>query len=183
MLCLELVQPSRSHEYWAMDFASDGLWGGRKFKALTILDIFTKECLAIEVDTSINGNRVTRVLDRLVLTRGCLEAVTTDNGPEFAGIELDRWTYNNNVRLDFIKPGKPIQNTFIGSFNERLRCECLNQHYFVTLQEAKKIIEGWRLEYNTFRKHSSLGYRLPALEALQLWWSSQQLLSHTCWYD
>ena len=166
MLRLELAQPSRPNERWAMDFVSDGLWGSRKFKALTILDIFTKECLAIEVDTSINGNRLTRVLDWLVLTRGCPEVITTDNGPEFAGIALDRWVYNNNVRLDFIKPGKPIQNAFIESFNGRLRPECLNQHYFVTLQETKKIMEGWRLEYNTFRPHSSLGYHPPAPEAV-----------------
>ena len=156
MLRLELAEPTRPNERWAMDFMSDGLWNGRKFKALTILDIFTKECLAIEVDTSINGNRVTRVLDWLILLRGRPEVITTDNGPEFAGITLDRWAYNNNVRLDFIKPGKPVQNAFIESFNGRLRHECLNQHYFVTLEEAKKIIEDWRLEYNTFRPHGSL---------------------------
>jgi len=156
MLRLELAEPTRPNERWAMDFMSDGLWNGRKFKALTILDIFTKECLAIEVDTSINGNRVTRVLDWLILARGRPEVITTDNGPEFAGIALDRWAYNNNVRLDFIKPGKPVQNAFIESFNGRLRHECLNQHYFATLEEAKKIIEDWRLEYNTFRPHGSL---------------------------
>ena len=144
MLRLELAESIKPNERWAMDFMSDGLWNGRKFKALTILDIFTKECLAIEVDTPVNGNRVTRVLDWLVLLRGCPEVITTDNGPEFAGIVLDRWAYNNNVRLDFIKPGKPIQNAFIESFNGRLRHECLNQHYFVTLEEAKKIIEGWK---------------------------------------
>ena len=149
MLRLELTEPTKPNERWAMDFMSDGLWNGRKFKVLTILDIFTKECLAIEIDTSINGNRVTRVLDWFALTRGVPEVITTDNGPEFAGIALDRCAYNNNVRLDFIKPGKPIQNAFIESFNGRLRHECLNQHYFVTLEEAKKIIEAWRLEYNT----------------------------------
>lgn len=156
MLRLELAEPTKPNERWAMDFMSDGLWNGRKFKALTILDIFTKECLAVEIDTSINGNRVTRVLDWLVLARGCPEVITADNGPEFAGIVLDRWAYNNHVRLDFIKPGKPIQNAFIESFNGRLRHECLNQHYFATLEEAKKIIEDWRLEYNTFRPHGSL---------------------------
>ena len=124
-----------------MDFVSDGLWNGRKIKVLTALDIFTKECLAIEVDTSINGERVTRVLDWLVLARGCPDVITTDNGPEFAGRALDKWAYNNGLMLDFIKPGKPIQNAFIESFNGRLRHECLNQHYFVTLGEAKKTIE------------------------------------------
>lgn len=134
---------------------------GRKLKVLTALDIFTKECLAIEVDTSINGERVTRILDWLVLTKGCPEVITTDDGPEFSGIVLDRWAYNNNVRLDFIKPGKPIQNAFIESFNGRLRHECLNQHYFETLEEAKKIIKDWRTEYNTFRPHGSLNGLTP----------------------
>jgi putative transposase len=143
------------------DFIEQEIGHDRKFKALTILDIFTKECLAIEVDTSINDNRVTRVLDWLVLARGCPEVITTDNGSEFAGIALDRWAYNNHVRLDFIKPGKPIQNAFIESFNGRLRHECLNQHYFVKLEEAKKIIEAWRLEYNTFRPHGSLDGLTP----------------------
>ena len=153
--------PSRPNERWAMDFVSDGLWNGRKIKVLTALDIFTKECLAIEVDTSINGERVTRVLDWLVLARGCPDVITTDNGPEFAGRALDKWAYNNGLMLDFIKPGKPIQNAFIESFNGRLRHECLNQHYFVTLGEAKKTIEDWRKEYNTFRPHGSLDGLTP----------------------
>ena len=109
-----------------------------------------------------NGERVTRILDWLVLTKGSPKVITSDNGTEFAGIALDRWAYNNNVRIDFIKPGKPIQNAFIESFNGRLRHECLNQHYFVTLTEAKKIIESWRMEYNTFRPHGSLNGRTPA---------------------
>jgi putative transposase len=172
MLRLELPVPSRPNERWAMDFVSDSIWSGRKFKVLTILDIFTKECLAMEVDTSINGNRVTRVLDMLFFTRGCPEVITTDNGPEFAGIALDRWAYNNNVRLDFIKPGKPVQNAFIESFNGRLRHECLNQHYFVTLAEAKKIIEDWRVEYNTFRPHGTLRGLTP--EEFRKAWKEQK---------
>jgi len=172
MIRLELPKPSRPNERWAMDFVSDGLWSGRKFKMLTVIDIFTKECLAIEVDTSINGERVTRALDWLVLARGCPDVITTDNGPEFAGITLDRWAYNNNVRIDFIKPGKPIQNAFIESFNGRLRHECLNQHYFETLQEAKKIIEDWRMEYNTFRPHGSLNGLTP--EDFKTVWKQQQ---------
>jgi putative transposase len=161
MLRLELPEATKPNERWAMDFMSDGLWNGRKIKTLNILDVFTKECFAIEVDTSIDGNRVTRVLDWLVLTKGCPEVITTDNGPEFAGRSLDKWAYDNGVRLDFIKPGKPIQNAFIESFNGRLRHECLNQHYFVTLEEAKKIIEDWRVEYNTFRPHGSLNGLTP----------------------
>ena len=156
-----------------MDFMSDGLWNSRKIKTLNVLDIFTKECLSLEVDTSIDGNRVTRVLDWLVLTRGRPQVITTDNGPEFAGRALDKWAYDNGVRLDFIKPGKPIQNAFIESFNGRLRHECLNQHYFVTLEEAKKIIEDWRVEYNTFRPHGSLNGLTPT-EFTKAWKEQQK---------
>lgn len=172
MMRLELPEPTRPNERWAMDFVSDGLWNGRKFKVLTILDIFTKESVAIEVDASINGERVTRVLDWLVLARRCPDVITTDNGPEFAGRALDKWAYSNNVRLDFIKPGKPIQNAFIESFNGRLRHECLNQHYFVTLDEAKKTIDGWRKEYNTFRPHGALKGLTP--EEFKKAWKEQK---------
>jgi putative transposase len=169
---LALAEPVRPNERWTMDFMSDGLWNGRKIKILTILDIFTKECLALEVDTSINGDRVARVLDGLIFMRGCPAVITTDNGTEFTGIALDRWAYRNRVRLDFIKPGKPIQNAFIESFNGRLRHECLNQHYFVTLLEAKRIIETWRLEYNSFRPHGSLNGMTP--EEFKKTWIEQQ---------
>lgn len=172
MIRLKLPDSSKPNERWAMDFLSDGLWNGRKFKVLTVIDTFTKECLAIEADISINGERVTRVLDWLVLARGCPKVITTDNGPEFAGRALDRWAYNNNVLLDFIQPGKPIQNAFIESFNGRLRHECLNQHYFIALQEAKKIIENWRKEYNTFRPHGSLNGLTP--EEFRKGWKEQK---------
>jgi putative transposase len=138
---IDLSAPSGPNDRWTMDFMSDSLWNGRNIKVLTILDVFTKECLAIEVDTSINGARVTRVLDWISISKGCANIITTDNGPEFSGKALDKWAYENNVHLDFIKPGKPVQNAFIESFNGRLRHECLNQHYFVTLHEAKKEIE------------------------------------------
>jgi len=117
------------------------------------------------------------VLDWLSITKECPEVITTDNGPEFAGIALDRWAYNNHARIDFIKPGKPIQNAFIESFNGRLRHECLNQHYFVTLQEAKKIIEDWRMEYNTFRPHGSLNGLTP--EEFTKAWKEQQKTPET----
>ena len=177
MLRLELAEPTKPNERWAMDFMSDSLWNGRKIKILTVLDEFTKECLATEVDTSISGERVTRILDWLILIRGCPEVITTDNGPEFAGIALDQWAYNNNVRLDFIKPGKPIQNAFIESFNGRLRHECLNQHYFVTLEETKTIIENWRKEYNTFRPHGSLKGLTP--EEFRKAWEEQKQQQNT----
>ena len=158
---LELAEPTRPNQHWAMDFVQDSLWSGRKFKILPIIDIFSKENLALEIDFSINGLRVTRVLDWLILTRGCPEAITIDNGPEFAGQAMDAWAYQHGVKLNFITPGKPIENAFIESFNGRLRHECLNQHYFATLQEAKEIAEKWRINYNTFRPHSSLKGQTP----------------------
>jgi putative transposase len=173
MLRLELAKPVMPNERWAMDFVQDGLWNGRKIRILTILDVFSKECLGLVVDTSINGERVTRVLDWLIITKGCPRVITTDNGPEFAGIALDRWAYNNQVRLDFIQPGKPVQNAFIESFNGKLRHECLNQHYFATIEEAKNIIEAWRLEYNSFRPHSSLNGLTPE-EFTKTWRNKNQ---------
>ncbi len=158
---LQLEEPTRPNQHWAMDFVQDSLWSGRKFKILPIIDIFSKESLALEVDFSINGIRVTRVLDWLILTRGCPEAITIDNGPEFAGQAMDAWAYQHGVKLNFITPGKPIENAFIESFNGRLRHECLNQHYFSTLQEAKEITEKWRINFNTFRPHSSLKGQTP----------------------
>ena len=158
---LELAEPTKPNQHWAMDFVSDSLWSGRKLKILTIVDIFSKESLALEVDFSINGSRVARVLDWLILTRGCPEAITVDNGPEFAGQAMDVWAYQHGVRLNFITPGKRIENAFIESFNGRFRHECLNQYYFCTLQEAKEITEQWRIKYNTFRPHSSLKGQTP----------------------
>ena len=158
---LELAEPIRPNQHWAMDFVQDSLWSGRKFKILTIVDIFGKESLALEADFSINGLRVTRVLEWLIVTRGLPEAITIDNGPEFAGQAMDAWAYQHGVKLNFITPGKPIENAFIESFNGRFRHECLNQHYFATLQEAKEITEKWRINYNTFRPHSSLKGQTP----------------------
>jgi putative transposase len=165
---LELPQAVRPNQRWSMDFMQVALWGGRRFRLLGIIDQFTKECLLIVLDFSINGVRVTRELDWLLLTRGKPEAITVDNGPEFAGIALDRWAYKNNVRLDFIRPGKPVENAFIESFNGKLRHECLNQHYFKTLEEAKNKVEDWRIWYNEFRPHQTLSGLTPA-ECFKQW--------------
>lgn len=158
---LELPKATKPNHRWSMDFVSVSLWSGRKFRALCVIDQFTKECPVIEVDFSLPGLRVSRVLDWLTLTRGRPEAITQDNGPEFAGIVLDRWAYKNNVKLDFISPGKPTENAFVESFNGKLRHECLNQHYFKTLDEAKALIEDWRMRYNEFRPHRSLNGLTP----------------------
>lgn len=164
---LELPQAQRPNQRWSMDFVQASLWSGRRFRMLCVIDQFTKECPVIEVDFSINGTRVKRVLEWLTLTRQRPEAITVDNGPEFAGIVLDQWAYKNNVKLDFIRPGKPVENAYIESFNGKFRHECLNQHFFKTLEEAKNTIEDWRNWYNEFRPHASLGGLTPDIFAGQ----------------
>lgn len=156
-----LPAASRPNERWSMDFMQDVLWHGRRFRMLTVVDQFTKECPVIEVDTSLNGLRVSRVLEWLSMTRALPASITVDNGPEFAGMVLDRWAYTKSVKLAFIRPGKPVENAFIESFNGRLRQECLNQHHFLDLEEARKTIEHWRLRYNDFRPHRSLNGMTP----------------------
>ena len=128
---------------------------------LVVVDDYTKESPLIEVDTSIPGARVGRVLDRLAELRSLPEVITVDNGPEFAGKAMDEWAYRRGVKLNFIRAGKPIENAFVESFIGRLRDECLNQNWFVTLQEARGIIEDWRIDYNGVRPHSSLGNLSP----------------------
>lgn len=159
---LELPQALRPNQRWSMDFMHEVLAGGRKFRILCVIDQFTKTCLLITVDFSISGHRVARELDFLLLTQGKPEAITVDNGPEFAGIALDRWAYNNQVKLDFIRPGKPVENAFIESFNGKFRHECLNQHYFKNLDEARNKIADWLCWYNDFRPHQSLEGLTPA---------------------
>lgn len=158
---LDLPQAVKPNQRWSMDFMQAALSNGRHFRLLCIIDQFTKTCLTILVDFSINGLRVSRELDQLVLIHGKPETITVDNGPEFAGLVLDRWAYRNQVKLDFIRPGKPVENAYIESFNGKLRHECLNQHYFKTLEEAKRIIGNWRAWYNEFRPHQSLDGLTP----------------------
>jgi putative transposase len=156
-----LPKPTSANVSWSMDFVADGLIGGRRLRCLTIVDDCTRECLAIEVDTSITGVRVQAVLDRLADTRGLPQSITVDNGPEFDGTVLDKWAYRMHVHLSFIRPGKPNENAYIESFNGKFRDECLNEHWFINLAHARNVIEAWRNEYNTERPHSSLGNRTP----------------------
>ena len=156
-----LTAPTRPNERWAMDFVSDALADGRKIRCLTVVDAFTRECPAIEVDTSLPGERVARVLDRLVATRGAPTAITVDNGPELAGKALDAWAYRHGVALDFITPGKPVENAFIESFNGKFRDECLNQHWFLSLPDARFHVERYRRDYNEVRPHSALDNKTP----------------------
>ena len=161
-----LFVPSRPNERWSMDFMSDSLCDGRRFRVLTIVDDFTRECVATEVDSGITGERVIRTLEWLKETRGLPAMVVTDNGPEFTSKAMLAWSQPAGVRLHFIDPGRPVQNAFIESFNGKLRDECLNQYWFVSLEEARRIIKAWRMDYNTTRPHSSLGYMTP--EAFRL---------------
>ena len=156
-----LPKPIAANVSWSMDFVADGLIGGRRLRCLTIVDDCTRECLAIEVDTSITGLRVQGVLDRLADMRALPQSITVDNGPEFDSQVLEKWAYRSGVRLSFIRPGKPNENAYIESFNGKFRDECLNEHWFITLAHARSIIEAWRIEYNTERPHSSLGNQTP----------------------
>jgi putative transposase len=127
-----------------MDFVQDTLASGRRFRTLNIVDDLTRECLAIEVDTSLGGQRVVRVLDRLLATRGLPQVIVSDNGPEFAGRVLDAWAYGTGVKLHFIRPAKPVENAYVESFNGKFRDECLNEHWFLDLDDARTKIEGSR---------------------------------------
>ena len=144
-----LAAPSGPNQLWSLDFVQDTLSWGRKFRMLTIVDAYTRESLAIEVDTSLSGVRVARVLNRVAEERRAApDAIVLDNGPELTSRALDQWAYERRIRLQFIDPGKPQQNGFIESFNGRLRDECLNEHWFLSLPHAKHIVESWRLDYN-----------------------------------
>lgn len=156
-----LPKPRAVNRSWSMDFIADGLIDGRKLRVLAIVDDYSRECLALEVDTSINGRRVAAVLERLGDLRGLPLSITVDHGPEFEGQVLDAWAYERGVRLNFIRPGKPVENAYIESFNGRFRDECLNEHWFLTMAHARRVIEHWRIEYNTERPHSSLGDLTP----------------------
>lgn len=157
----EKVMASAPNQSWSMDFVSDGFVDGRRLRCFNIVDDFTKECLAIEVDTSLPGRRVVSVLERLAECRGLPQSVTVDNGPEFVSKALDEWAYRKRLRLRFIEPGKPQQNAYIESFNGKFRDECLNEHWFLSMRHAREVIAAWRDEYNDERPHSSLGYLTP----------------------
>jgi putative transposase len=152
----------RPNQEWSIDFVSDALANGRAIRSLTVLDDFTKESLAIEVDTSLSGLRVTRVLDRIIAERGKPDGLRLDNGPEFTSRCFIAWAEQRGVPLIYIQPGKPVQNSYIESFNGRFRDECLNTNWFENLADARRKIEAWRLDYNQARPHSSLAYRTPA---------------------
>ena len=152
--------PQGINQRWSLDFVSDTLADGRRFRILCIVDDFSRECLVTVVDTSLNGVRVVRELERLTLERATPKVIVSDNGTELTSVAVLRWAADR-VGWHYIQPGKPVQNAFVESFNSRLRDECLNEHVFTTLAEAREIIEAWRYDYNWRRPHSSLGARTP----------------------
>jgi putative transposase len=155
-----MVLPLTINQRWSLDFVSDTLSAGRRFRILAIVDDFSRECLTMVVDTSLGGVRVVRELERLTLERGTPRVIVSDNGTELTSGAVLRWAIGR-VAWHYIQPGKPVQNAFIESFNSRLRDECLNEHLFVRLSEAREIIEAWRHDYNHVRPHSSLGALTP----------------------
>ncbi len=153
--------PERANEQWALDFLQDALASGRKIRLLSIIDVWTREALALEVDTSLPGSQVVRVLDRLAGERSLPATIVLDNGPELISRVLEQWAHQRAVTLHFIDPGKPTQNAHCESFHGRVRDECLNEHWFLSLADARQLVEAWRQDYNAERPHSALGYRTP----------------------
>lgn len=161
-----LAGARQANERWSMDFMTDRLDNGRPFRVLTIVDQFSRECPLLEAGVSLTGRQVVDCLERLALFRGMPEAITVDNGAEFCSKALDAWAYQRGVKLDFIRPGRPVENGFIESFNGKLRDECLNTEIFFTLEDARQKLERWRKDYNEQRPHSALG-GLPPMEHLR----------------
>lgn len=161
--CVRIKPPAaqRPNEKWAMDFVHDSTADGRRFRALVVMDEYTRECPVIEVDRSLGGKRVVSVLDRLAESGRLPETITTDNGPEFTGKALDEWACRSGVNLHFIGPGKPMENAYAESLIGRLRDECLSGNWFLTLADARNVIEAWRRDYNDTRPHGSLGGLTP----------------------
>ena len=158
----QMTVPTRVNERWSMDFVSDQLASGRRFRVLNIVDDYSRECVGQLTDTSISGCRVARYLNELMSTRGKPKAVVCDNGPEFTSKAMFFWSKEQSIKINFIQPGKPTQNAFVESFNGKFRLACLNQHWFKSLADARAIIESWRSHYNNDRPHSSLNYLPPA---------------------
>ncbi len=156
------------NDVWAMDFLSDKLFDGRPFRNLTIVDCHTREALATSARTNFRAYQVVDELDRIARVRGKPRSIRVDNGPEFAGRLLDQWAYLNKVEQDFSRPGKPTDNAFIEAFNSRLRQECLNASWFLSMADARQRITDWRVEYNEERPHSALGNLTPSAFAAQL---------------
>lgn len=153
--------PQEPNERWSMDFVHDSLATGRQFKVLTMVDDFSKESPAIVPGFSISGYHVVEILEQLGEDRPLPREIVMDNGPEFTSLALDQWAHRRGVHLRFIRPGRPVEDCFIESFNGRFRDECLNENWFLNLTDAKRKIEVWRVDYNTTRPHGTLGQLTP----------------------
>jgi putative transposase len=162
-----MTLPQEANQRWSLDFVSDALVDGRRFRILCVIDDFSRECLATVVDNSLSGIRVARELDRIAERRGYPCLVVSDNGTELTSNAMLKWQQENGVEWHYIQPGKPMQNGFVESFNGRLRDECLNEHLFASLKEARRIIDAWRIDYNHIRPHTSLNGLTPIEFAAQ----------------
>jgi putative transposase len=160
--------PVRSNEVWSMDFVSDNLVDGTRIRFLTVIDVWSRESLAVEASTSFSSKLVTEVLERIIRVRGKPDRVMVDNGTEFTSNTFDVWAYGHGIEIVFIRPGRPVENAYIESFNGRLRDELLNTSWFRTLTDARTMAEAWRRDYNHVRPHGSLGDLPPALFASTL---------------
>lgn len=156
------LTPTKPNELWAMDFVSDSFACGRRFRVLTVKDLFTHEALTLHVDRSISGSKVADALNLVIARRGKPRAIICDNGTEYTSKAMDQWAYEKGIELQFIQPGKPIQNAFIESFNGKFRASCLQYNSFVDLADARSIIEAWRITYNFDRPNKPLGKLTPA---------------------
>jgi len=163
-----MTPAARPNASWSLDFVADRLGDGRQFRTLTVVDDFVKRCPVLEVDTSISGERVTRALEQAIEIYGKPQRLIMDNGPEFTSRALLAWATRRHIELAWIEPGKPIQNAYVESFNARFRDECLDQHQFTTLDDARALIESWRQDYNHLRPHTSLGGETPE-RYFELW--------------
>ena len=158
----------RANQRWSMDFIMDRLENGIYFRTLTVVDQFTRECPVLASARSLTASNVVQALDKVAAERGYPESITVDNGSEFCSRIMDAWAYEHGVKLDFIRPGKPVENGFIESFNGRLRDECLNVELFWSVEDARDKLEKWRMDYNHHRPHSSLANLPPAAFANEL---------------
>jgi putative transposase len=155
------TQAQTINHIWSMDFVADNLFDGRKLRMLTVVDCYSRESLAIHIGQSLKGEDVAKVLQAIIETRGQPKVIKSDNGSEFVGKVMDKWAYERGIEMDLSRPGKPTDNAMVESFNGRLRQECLNQHWFMSLEDAKAKIEAWRRDYNETRPHSALNWMSP----------------------
>jgi putative transposase len=157
-----MIVPEAANQRWSLDFVSDALTDGRRFRIFAVVDDHTRECLALVADTSLSGLRVTRELDLIIADRGTPQTIVSDNGTELTSMAVLKWVQETGIEWHYIAPGKPQQNAFIESFNGKLRDECLNETLFSTLAEARQTLEIWKEDYNTERPHSALGNMTPS---------------------